>query len=132
MIKAVLDTNILVSAFLSPKGAPAKIFDHVLNGRVTMCFDSNILAEYSEMLKRPKFNFNPKSVDQIIQFIILNGFSVVPLPLSIDFIDEDDKIFFEVAVHVHGYMVTGNVKHYPKKSIVVSAAQFLEMIIDHE
>ncbi len=30
MIKAVLDTNILVSALLSPSGFPAKVIDHVL------------------------------------------------------------------------------------------------------
>lgn len=128
MIKAVLDTNILVSAFLSPNGAPAKVFDHVLNGNIIMCFDSNILAEYREVLERPKFKFNQKAMDQVMQFIIESGFSVVPSPLPTNFMDEDDKIFYEVAVHVKGYVVTGNTKHYPKESMVVSAADFLEIV----
>ncbi len=128
MIRAVLDTNILISAFLSPKGAPAKVFDHVLNGNVTMCYDSNIIAEYKEVLERPKFKFNHKAIDQVIEFILESGFSVVPNPLSIDFIDEDDKIFYEVAVHVSGYLVTRNAKHFPKEPIVVTATEFLEIV----
>jgi putative PIN family toxin of toxin-antitoxin system len=128
MIKAVLDTNILISALLSPAGAPAKVFDHVLNGNVSMCFDSNIIAEYKEVLARPKFGFNSKSVNQVINFILQSGISIVPEPLNIDFINEDDKIFYEVAVSVKGLLVTGNAKHYPKEPIVVTAGEFLEII----
>ena len=50
MIKAVIDTNILVSALLSPSGSPAKVLDHVLNGNVVMCYDSRMIAEYQEVL----------------------------------------------------------------------------------
>lgn len=128
MIRAVLDTNILVSALLSPKGAPAKVFDHVLNGNVIMCFDSNIIAEYKDVLERPKFKFNPKVIDKELDYILESGFSVVPKPLPIEFTDEDDKIFYEVAVHVNGHLVTGNIKHFPKEPIVVTASEFLEII----
>ncbi len=128
MIKAVLDTNILVSALLSPSGAPAKVFDHVLNGNVTMCFDSNIIAEYRVVLNRSKFKFNPNAVNQVLDFIIQSGISIVPKPLSIDFIDEDDKIFYEMAVYVKGHLVTGNAKHYPKEAMIVTAAEFLKIV----
>jgi len=47
--------SVALSALLSPSGAPAKVFDHVLNDNVTMCFESNIIAEYKEVLARPKF-----------------------------------------------------------------------------
>jgi putative PIN family toxin of toxin-antitoxin system len=128
MIYAVLDTNILVSALLSPNGPPAKVFDHVLNGNVIMCFDSNIMAEYKEVLERPKFKFNQKAVKQVLEYILDSGFSVVPRPLQVEFMDEDDKIFYEVATHVNGYLVTGNVKHFPKEPIVVTAVEFLEIL----
>ena len=128
MIKAVLDTNILVSAFISPGGAPAKVFDHVLNGNVIMCYDSNIIAGYLDVLSRPKFQFNAKAVEQVIGFIMQTGISVVPNPLDIKFSDEDDKIFYEVAVHVKGHLVTGNAKHYPDDSIVITAADFLMLL----
>jgi len=131
VIKAVLDTNVLVSALLSPSGAPTKVFDHVLNGTVVICYDSNIVAEYKQVLSRPKFGFNMKSVEQIIDFILRSGFSVVPTPLSIDLVHEDDKIFYEVAVHVKGHLITGNTRHYPKEPIVVTATEFLQALESH-
>ena len=66
MFKAVLDTNILVSALLSPAGAPARVFDHVLNGDVILCFDSKIILEYREVLARPKFNFDPGRIEVVL------------------------------------------------------------------
>lgn len=128
MIKAVIDTNILVSALLSSSGAPAKVFDHILNGNVIMCFDSNIYAEYQNVLKRPKFKFNSTAIEQVLEFILQSGLSIVPQPLSIKFIDEDDKIFYEVATSAKGYLVTGNTKHYPQEPIIVTAQEFLNII----
>ena len=128
MMKVVLDTNILISALLSPYGASAQVFDHVLNGSVVMCFDSRILEEYLDVLSRPKFKFNQKAVNQIIDYIVQTGISIVPEPMRIDFQDPDDKVFYEVAVQVEGYLVTGNAKHYPIKPNVVTAAEFLEIL----
>lgn len=131
-IKVVLDNNILVSALLSPYGAPAKVFDHVLNGNVVMCFDSQIINEYQEVLMRPKFMFNPKEINKILDYILQTGISIVPEPLSLEFIDEDDKVFYEVAMSVGGHLVTGNTKHYPKEAIVVTAQEFLEILEKRE
>lgn len=128
MIKAVIDTNILISALLSPSGAPAKVFNHVLNGNVIICFDSMIIAEYEEVMARPKFKFDTKAVEQILEFILNTGISIVPKPLSIEFIDEDDKVFYEVAVSVKGHLVTGNIKHYPVDPIVITSQEFLRII----
>ncbi|MFZ5967574.1 MAG: putative toxin-antitoxin system toxin component, PIN family [Bacillota bacterium] len=128
MIRAVVDTNILVSALLSPSGAPARVFDHVLNGNVIMCFDSRIIAEYQEVLARPKFKFDPKTVSQVIDFILHTGMSLVPEPLTVEFEDEDDKAFYEVAISAKSHLVTGNVKHFSKDPIVVTAQEFLEII----
>ena len=80
MIKAVIDTNILVSALLSPFGSPAKVIDHVLNGNVIMCYDSRIIAEYEEVLLQPKFGFEKKPIKQLIDFVVNSGISVVPIP----------------------------------------------------
>ena len=128
MVRAVIDTNVLVSSLLSPSGAPGKVFDHVLNGNVAMCYDANIMSEYREVLNRPKFRFNSRAVDQVLDFTVQSGVSVVPAPLSVAFTDEDDKVFYEVAVHAKGYLVTGNAQHYPKDPIVVSVSEFLSIV----
>src|SRR5450756_1218490 len=112
MIKAVIDTNILVSALLSPSGSPARVLDQVLNGNVTMCYDSRMIAEYQEVLMRTKFDFDKKSVLQVIDFISHSGISIVPVPILDTFGDEDDKMFYEVAKTANTYLVTGNSKHF--------------------
>ena len=128
MIRVVLDTNILVSALLSPKGTPAKVFDHFLNSDFLLCFDSTIIAEYRAVLKRPKFGFDQIAVEQILEYIEKTGLAVIPKPLDIDAVDQDDKIFYEVAVHTGGYLVTGNARHFPEKETVVSAVEFLAIL----
>ena len=46
--------------------------------------------------------------------------------------DPKDMVFYEVALSKEdAYLVTGNTKHFPKKPIVVTPAEMLE-ILQHE
>jgi len=128
MIKAVIDTNILVSALLSPSGSPARVLDQVLNGNVTMCYDSRMIAEYQEVLMRTKFGFDKKADRQVIDFIFHSGISIVPVPMLDAFGDEDDKMFYEVAKTAKAYLVTGNSKHFPKEPMIITPQEFLSVV----
>jgi putative PIN family toxin of toxin-antitoxin system len=128
MISVVIDTNILVSALLSPFGSPAKILDHVLNGNAVMCYDSRILIEYEEVLVRPKFMFDKNSVRKLLDFIVYTGVSIIPVPLPYSFVAEDDKMFYEVAKSANAYLVTGNAKHFPNDPLVISPQEFVSLI----
>ena len=47
-------------------------------------------------------------------------------------LDEDDRVFNEVALSEEdSFLITGNLKHFPKTPKVVTAAQMME-ILDHE
>jgi len=127
-MRVVIDTNILVSALLTPAGNPAKILDHALNGTVVLCYDSRVISEYQEVLQRPKFGFDKKAVKLIVEFVIHSGISLVPTPIFINFDDEDDKKFYEVAKSVNAYLVTGNIKHFPKERLVVTPQEFLNIL----
>ena len=48
--RIVLDTNVLVSAFLNPSGAPAQLLTLVLAGELKLLFDDRILAGYADPL----------------------------------------------------------------------------------
>lgn len=128
MLKVVIDTNILVSALLTPSGRPARVLDHVLNGNVILCYDSRIIAEYQEVLLRAKFEFDKRAVKQVIDFLIRSGISIVPAPILDTFEDEDDKVFYEVAKSARAYLVTGNKKHFPKDSIIFAPQEFLSIV----
>ena len=124
----VLDTNVLVSAFWSRDGKPAKIISLVQNNILTRCFDSRIISEYRGVLHRKKFGFEVWEINQFLAQIISEGLSVVPVPLSVPFVDEADRKFYEMAKHCKAVLVTGNVRHYPRDSLVMSPAAFLASI----
>ena len=45
------------------------------------------------------------------------------------FPDSDDRVFYEVALSKDGaYMVTGNLKHFPKTPIVVTPAEMMKIV----
>lgn len=121
----VIDTNILVSSLWSKNGSPAKILSMVLGGILIPCYDYRILTEYREVLMRPKFCFSESEVDSLLDWIKSYGKSVVATPLNINFIDEDDKKFFEVAKFCDAKLITGNLKHYPEDADVISVGDFL-------
>ena len=55
MIRAVLDTNVLVSALLAPHGAPAGLLRAWQSGGFELVTSERLLAELEEVLERPKF-----------------------------------------------------------------------------
>ena len=114
----VFDTNILVSALLSPSGKPAQIFRRFLSGELQLCVDERILAEYETVLHRPKFRFEPNQVDVILQFIRAHSLNIAPPVSDIPFADPADKKFYEVAKHCHALLITGNIKHFPNESFI--------------
>ena len=126
MTKVVIDTNVLVSALLSPFGAPGRVLDMALTGGIIVCYDARILAEYNDVLARPKFGFNKRDVKSLVDFIYSTGVSVIPTPLNVELPDEDDRVFLEVAKHCNAYLITGNMRHFPEDEKIVTAAQFLD------
>ena len=129
-MKIVLDTNVLVSGLLNPSGKPAAVLNHVLSGRLTLCFDSRIIDEYENVLLRPVFGFKKEDVNNLIVFIESSGLSVVPEPFLQELSDPYDRPFIEVAIVAACPVVTGNKKHFPEESIVVySPAEALELLV---
>ena len=123
----VIDTNVIVSSLWSEDGSPAKIMNMVLDGILTPCYDYRILTEYRNVLMRPKFGFSKGEVEALLDWIESYGKSVIAIPLNLDFVDEDDKKFFEVAKYCNAKLITGNLKHFPIDEDVMSVNKFLDM-----
>lgn len=130
MMKVVLDTNVLVSGLLSPFQAPGRILDLVLAGEFTPAFDDRILAEYREVLTRPKFTFDGSAVDDLLLYFERAGVAVSALPWHVDLPDPDDGIFLEVAWAAQAVLVSGNLRHFPpelcRDVVVLSPGVFIE------
>ena len=124
-MKVVLDTNIIVSALLSPQGLSAKLLNLVFDKKMTIVYDNNIFAEYLEVLNRDKFMLDKELVNLIIDFISKDGEYVIAKFQNIKFIDEGDKIFYEVYKSRDAdFLITGNKKHFPKEKNIVTAREF--------
>jgi len=54
MIRAVLDTNVWVSAILTPGNPPAKILEFALTGKMRLIISPGIIREIGQVLKYPK------------------------------------------------------------------------------
>lgn len=132
-MKTVLDTNVLVSGFLNPYGPPGSLVGFAASGELTLCYDARILAEYREVLLRPKFELDAQAVDDFLAQVEAEGQSVTAAPLPRHLPDHWDEPFLEVALSARAEcLVSGNRKHFPARLClgmkVLSPAEFLDKL----
>ncbi len=130
MIYAVVDTNVYVSSFISknPQSPTKKVIEMMLDGTITPLYDEDILKEYDEVLKRKKFKVKETEVDRIINYVREYGIPTSRTSFPEPMPDETDRVFFEITLTVEeSFLVTGNLKHYPRKPQVVTPAEFLNL-----
>jgi len=132
-IKAIIDTNVLVSAFWTKnrESPPARILDAILSHAFTPLYSSEIIAEYREVLNRSQFRFDANSIEALLNVIIVHGEPVCPADSEEQFPDPDDKVFYCVALAKSddaAKLVTGNLRHYPKSAFVLTPAEFCDLL----
>ena len=131
MVYAVIDTNVLVSALFSihPDSATVIVRDMIADGEIVPLFNDEILNEYRAVLSRPKFHFPLILVDAMMEMVLEKGIHLDRPRSEEVFPDPKDVVFYEVALSKEGsYLVTGNVKHFPKSPIVVTPAELLSIL----
>jgi uncharacterized protein len=127
-MNVVLDTNVLISAFLNPKGTTATILNLLLNGKITLLYDNRILTEYKEVLRRKKFGFSGELIEPLLEFLRSEGLFIAANPNTIKFTDESDKMFLEVAeTGGADFLITGNKAHFPNLTFIVSPREFIDL-----
>ena len=128
-MKVVLDTNVLVSAVLTPHGVSARVLDAVLAGVIELAIDDRILDEYRQVLARPKFGLPANAIHDLLAFLHGAAEHVVALRVKERLPDDDDRPFLEVARTAGAILVTGNARHFPARVRrglrVVSPAELL-------
>jgi putative PIN family toxin of toxin-antitoxin system len=134
VIRAVVDTNVLISAMISPAGNEALILLGIRQALVKPYFSAEILQEYAEVLARPKFQFPPDEIGALIELLNARGEEVqVPITLTSILPDPGDEKFL-VCAQAAGvdFIVTGNKRHFPSKACkpvhIVNAAELLDRI----
>lgn len=125
MLKAVLDTNILVAGFKSRNGAAAAVLDGFARGRFMACISNSLLLEYADVLGRP--GKVPQSARETAGY--LENFALAAERHDIFFRwrpllpDPGDDHVLSLAIAAQaGYIVTHNLRHFrPSASFRIEA-----------
>ena len=131
-VYAVIDTNVIVSAFLKSASVPRLVLDYVFAGEIIPLFNEEIVSEYKEVLNRPKFHFPKEAIDVAINKIKEIGIHYDATVVNEKLPDPKDVVFYAVTMNARNekdtYLVTGNIKLFPEKSFVVTPQQMLDIV----
>jgi putative PIN family toxin of toxin-antitoxin system len=128
-VRAVLDTNILVSACCKPDGLEAQTVAQAIRGAFTACASGQVVAEYREVLSRDKFASLRGRATQLLTALEPKLLMVEAAGEIRASRDADDNCFIACAASSGAdYLVTGNLRHFPPcwgRTRAVNARQFL-------
>lgn len=131
MIRIVLDTNIIVSAYLNQDGLPFLILKLVLSGQVRLYASESILAEYKEVLARKSYSLDKRRARLLLKKLRSVAVIINPQPGPKLSPDPDDSMFVECSESAKAdYLITGNTAHFPKGrwkyTEIVTPRQFIQ------
>ncbi len=133
-MRLVVDTNVLVSSLLTPRGTAARLMDHLIGAGDAWLVDLRILAAYRQVLPRPRFRLSSRIVEEVFSAIDASVLIIEAAPLRVRLPDPTDLPFLEVAAAGRAdALVTGNARHFvPLEGAhgirVVSPREALELL----
>lgn len=135
MLKVILDTNVLVSALIQRSYPHLIINELFINDRFKLCLSDALMAEYYEVLSRPKFSRFPDFLvrAEIILAEISSQATHYSPNISIDLIsDQNDNRLLELAVESKAdFIITGNTNDFTfslfHQTQIISPRSFWEM-----
>lgn len=98
MIRAVLDTNVLISALLF-SGPPSRLVPAWQAGRFRPIISADVLKEYVRVLSYPKFKLTDQEIHSLLEEDVLPFIETVQAkPISVPILrDPDDMKFLACA-----------------------------------
>ena len=109
----VMDTNVLVAALKSSRGASFRMLSLVEHGIFTLHVSTPLVSEYEAVLKRGITSLSGEEIDDIIDFLcsraVLNKIFYLWRPVLKD---PDDDFVLELAVKANAAIVTWNVADF--------------------
>jgi putative PIN family toxin of toxin-antitoxin system len=130
-VRIVLDTNVLVSAFLFPGGSPERVYRLVLSGDVTLVTSRPLLAELGQVLTQ-KFAWEADYAQEVVTQLARIGEVVEPLEV-VDAVREDppDNRVLEAAAAGTAEVIVSGDRHLRRLGSwqgiqILDPARFLE------
>jgi putative PIN family toxin of toxin-antitoxin system len=143
--RVVLDTNLLVSGFISRTGAPFGLVQQWYERAFTLVVTAELQTEYADVLARPhliqRFGLNPVEIAAFFEALAIDGELVEALsPVPIEVRDPNDERVLAAALAGRAdYLVTGDydllvLVGAPRLGdlSIVTARVFLDLIVTRE
>lgn len=134
MIRAVLDTNVLVSALLFT-GPPSQLVPAWQAGRLCPVVSAGILEEYLRVLAYPKFKLTNSEIHSLIEGEVLPFVETVRAkPISVPALRDPDDMKFLACARTAGvrWLVSGDDDllslHKVESVEIVSVTTFLQYL----
>lgn len=112
MTRAVLDSNVLVSALIAPTGTPAKLVVAARGGSFDLIASPLLLAELESVLRRDKFR-GLVDIERVVAYVefLRREAHVVPDPVAptpVRCEDPDDDYLVALALDQKAVLVSGD------------------------
>jgi putative PIN family toxin of toxin-antitoxin system len=108
-LRAVIDTNVLVSALIRRQGVSGQVLRHLRNGSFTMLYSVPLMVELVDVLSRPhiqsKYHVQSDDIIALINVIRLRGELVSPNQMVEACRDPKDNRFLEAALEGKADMI---------------------------
>jgi uncharacterized protein len=134
-LRLVIDTNVIVSAALKPDGLQRTVFLLAITRPARLFVSDAIFGEYRDVLSCPELRIRKGLRRQLLQ-LIRNHSHFITVSRTLDVTtDPGDNKFLECADAARAdYLVTGNLRHFPrfwKKTKVVTSVEFISIVAPH-
>jgi putative PIN family toxin of toxin-antitoxin system len=112
-MRVVIDTNVLLSGLIRPRGAPGAVVRALRDGRIVPVLSRPMLEEVEAVLSRPwlqaRYGLDPAAVETVLRFLVVRGELVEPTVTVRRCRDPRDDMFLEAAVSASAdRLVTGD------------------------
>lgn len=86
MVYAVIDTNIIVSSFITRNHSSStrRVINSMLSGKIKPLYNDEILDEYFDVLNRSKFHLSEIRIIELLNFFKENGINTSRFPFDGD------------------------------------------------
>ena len=102
MIRAVIDTSILIRALIRPRGTVGPVLQGLRNADYQLLYSEPLLAELTDVLARPrlraKYGLTTEDIATVLSLILLRGEPLVPARRIDVCRDPTDNMVLEAAV----------------------------------
>ena len=110
-MRVVLDTNVLISAFLFPGGAPEEVYRLALEGRIELVTPRPLLAEFGRVLTA-KFGWEDRMAEEAVAQVARMAIVVEPTQtVSVVQADPADDRVLEAAAEGKAQVVVSGDRH---------------------